>query len=107
MKHVRYNNFSETSTFARPGVVLNGNLTGDLGAAYARLRVEDQGDPNGRATAALAIPNRMHDILAAGAPALTAVEQAEAYLKKILKKEGRKAKGLDGEALFTPWKETR
>jgi acylpyruvate hydrolase len=107
MKHVRYNNFSETSTFARPGVVLNGNLTGDLCAAYARIRVEEQNDPNGRDTANLAIPNRMRDILAAGAPALTAVDQADKYLKKILKKEGRKAKGLDGEVLFTPWKETR
>ena len=37
MKYVRYNNFAETSTFARPGVVLDGNLTGDIRAAYARL----------------------------------------------------------------------
>ncbi|MEL0107100.1 MAG: fumarylacetoacetate hydrolase family protein [Rhodospirillales bacterium] len=107
MKFVRFNNFSETSTFARPGVVLDGNLTGDLRAAYARLRVEEQNDPKGRQTAAYVIPGHLREILAAGEPSLTAVDQAHKYLKKILKKEGRKAKGLDGEVLFTPWKETR
>ena len=107
MKYVRFNNFSETSTFARAGVVLVGNLTGDLRAAYARLRVEGQGDPRGRQTAALAISGHLREILTAGEPALTAVDQAHKFLKKILKKEGRKAKGLDGEVLFTPWKETR
>ena len=88
-------------------MVLDGNLTGDIRAAYARLRVEEQNDPRGRETGSATIPNRMNDILAAGAPALAAVDQAVKFLKKILKKEGRKAKGLDGEVLFTPWKETR
>jgi 2-keto-4-pentenoate hydratase/2-oxohepta-3-ene-1,7-dioic acid hydratase in catechol pathway len=107
MKFVRYNNFSETSTFARPGVVLKGNLTGDLRAAYARLRKEEKGDPRARATAAHRIPGHLREILAVGAYSLKAVKQANDYLEKILKKEGAKALGLDGEVLFTPWKQTR
>ncbi|MEQ8195807.1 MAG: fumarylacetoacetate hydrolase family protein, partial [Rhodospirillales bacterium] len=108
MKFVRFNNFSETGTFARPGVVLdNGKLTGDLRAAYARWRKEAKGDPRARATAAHRIPGHLREILAAGGSSLKAVKQAADFLEKTLKKDGAKARGIDGEVLFTPWKETR
>ncbi len=100
MKIARYNFSGESTTLARPGAVIDEHM-GDLRAGYARYLAEQQHDPKSRETAAARMPASVLNMLKAGAPALAIVATTIDYLRGLRKTEPA-ARGLDGEALFTP-----
>jgi acylpyruvate hydrolase len=101
MKLMRYNTSSQPETLARLGVLVNGDLVGDLRAAYARYLVEEKGDSQGREIAALRLPGDLRSFISIGAAASNAAKSAYEYLSGLAKGKGN-SKGLEGEPLLVP-----
>jgi acylpyruvate hydrolase len=106
MKLMRYNRSVEPATLARLGVLLPGDLVGDMRAGYARYLVEEKKDPQGREIATLRMQPHIAQLLAIGPPAWDAVTAAREYLHKISVGDPG-ATGLDGEPLVSPLIECR
>jgi 2-keto-4-pentenoate hydratase/2-oxohepta-3-ene-1,7-dioic acid hydratase in catechol pathway len=106
MKLARFNITSEPVTRARTGVVLDGDIVGDLRAGYAKYLVEEAGDIQGREIAALRIPPDVKHILHVGRASRQAIEAATIWLAAQYAKRAD-AKGLDAEQLFTPLAQAR
>ncbi|MBI3042726.1 MAG: fumarylacetoacetate hydrolase family protein [Betaproteobacteria bacterium] len=101
MRLVRFNALSEPVSRARTGVLLAGDIVGDLRAGYSAYLVEEAKDPQGRELAGLRIPPDVRQILHVGQPARLAVERSAAWLTERHAKNPE-GKGLDGETLFVP-----
>ncbi len=106
MKIVRFNATSEPIARARTGVLLAGDVVGDLRAAYASTLVEQAKDVQGRELAALRIPADVRQLLHVGPPARQALEQAAAWLAAEHRRDAGR-KGIDGEPLFFPLADVR
>lgn len=105
MRWVRFNRTAEPPSLARLGVVLNGVTVGDLRAGYASM-LDAQGDQHARDIAALRVPRVIAALLASGDGGLRVVTDVAGWLAERLAAEPG-ARGLDGEALFTPLAECR
>src|SRR5882672_2620156 len=101
MRLLRFNALNEPVSRARTGVLLAGDIVGDLRAGYATCLVEEGKDVQGREIAGLRIPPDVRQILHVGGPARVAVERAAAWLAERYAKYPN-GKGLDGEMLFVP-----
>lgn len=101
MRVLRFNALSEPVSRARTGVLLAGDVVGDLRAGYAACLVEEAKDAQGREIAGLRIPPDVRQILHVGGPARLALERAAAWLAERYAKNPD-GKGLDGEMLFVP-----
>ena len=106
VKLLRYNHTAEPTSRARLGLLLEGDLVADLRAGYARQRIEERGDPQGRELAALRLPPHLVPFLQIGRAAWEAVEEARAWLARLARSDPR-AQDVDGEPLFTPLAECR
>ncbi len=104
MKLMRYNHNSEPTSLARLGVMVEGEMVGDLRAAYARCLVE-KGDTQGRQVAALRMPPHLVSYLQIGPAARDAVAEAKEFLDKLASDSS--TTGLDGESLLIPLPEAR
>jgi len=98
---VRYNIVGEPVTCARTGVLLPGDVVGDLRAGYAACLLEQDRDAQARELAALRVPPDLRQILHDGAPARLALERAAAWLGETLSRKPDAA-GPDGEPLLVP-----
>jgi 2-keto-4-pentenoate hydratase/2-oxohepta-3-ene-1,7-dioic acid hydratase in catechol pathway len=101
MRLLRFNALSEPVSRARTGVLLTGDVIGDLRAGYAACLAEEEKDAQGREIAGLRVPPDVRQILHNGRPARMAVERAAAWLVQRYTKSPD-GKGLDGEVLFVP-----
>ncbi len=106
MKLMRYNISPEPVTLARLGVLLPGELVGDMRAGYAHLLATQNGDGQAREIAALRMPPHIVQFLNIGAPGWEAARQCHDYLAGLAKRDSA-ATGLDGEPLFTPFAKCR
>ncbi|MGH8618916.1 MAG: fumarylacetoacetate hydrolase family protein [Burkholderiales bacterium] len=101
MRIVRYNIVGEPVACARTGVLLPGEVVGDLRAGYAACLLAQDGDAEAAALAALRVPPDVRAILHQGAPARQALERAAAWLADTLARKSD-ATGPEGEPLFVP-----
>lgn len=101
MKIVRYNIVGEPVACARTGVLLPGDVVGDLRAGYAACLLAQDGDEQARELAALRVPPDVRLILHHGVPARQALERAAAWLGETLARKPD-ATGPEGEPLFVP-----
>ncbi len=101
MRLVRFNALTEPVSRARTGVLLAGDIVGDLRAGLAACLVEEDKDAQGREIAGLRIPPDVRQILHVGVPARRAIERAAGWLAGRYAKDPE-SPGLDGEALFVP-----
>lgn len=101
MRLLRFNALSEPVSRARTGVLLAGDIVGDLRAGYATCLVQEGNDVQGREIACLRIPPDVRQILHVGGPARLAVERAATWLAERYAKTPD-SKGLDGEMPFVP-----
>ena len=106
MRIARYNAKTESTSHARSGVVLTGDVVADLRAGCARFLVEKCGDAQGREIAAARCGETIASLIAGGAVAQDLVARVLPYLGDLLKSDPR-ATGLDGEPLFTPLADCR
>jgi acylpyruvate hydrolase len=106
MKLLRYNCSTQPVTTARLGLLLPGDLVGDMRAGYARYLVEKKGDGQGREVAALRMQPHIAAFLGIGSPGWDAAMTAQDYLTELSRAD-RSAAGLEGEPLFTPLTECR
>ncbi len=106
MRIVRFNVVGEPVSRARTGVLLAGDVVGDLRAGYAACLLAQDRDEQARALAALRVPPDVQLILHHGVPARQALERAAAWLgETLIRSPG--ATGPDGEALFVPLAQAR
>jgi hypothetical protein len=98
---VRFNIVGEPVSRARTGVLLAGDVVGDLRAGYAACLLSQDDDSQARDLAALRVPPDVRSILQQGAPARQALERAAAWLADTLARNPN-ATGPDGEPLFVP-----
>ncbi|MCY4551546.1 MAG: fumarylacetoacetate hydrolase family protein [Defluviicoccus sp.] len=103
MKLVRYARVGASPDAGRAGILVEGDLVGDLRAAYAAYLIERQGDPQGREIAVLRFPANWAQHLAIGAVGRDALAAASDWLSGA----ERDASGPDGEPLFVPLSEVR
>ncbi len=101
MRIVRYNIVGEPVACARTGVLLPGDVVGDLRAGYAACLLAQDGDEQARDLAALRVPPDVRLILHQGVPTRQALERAAAWLGETLARKPDAA-GPNGEALFVP-----
>lgn len=101
MKLMRYNISGEAVTLARLGVLLPGDLVGDMRAGYAHHLASSKADGQAREVAALRMPAHIASFLAIGEPGWEAARSCYEHLAALAKRDSA-ATGLDGEALFTP-----
>jgi 2-keto-4-pentenoate hydratase/2-oxohepta-3-ene-1,7-dioic acid hydratase in catechol pathway len=101
MRILRFNMQTEAVSAARTGVLLGGDMIGDLRAGYAACRAQLAGDNHAREIAALRLPPNINDILNFGGVTQAVVAEAAAWLAQTLEKNPE-AKGLSGEPLFSP-----
>ena len=101
MRLVRFNVAGEPVSCARTGVLLPGDVVGDLRAGYAACLLAQDSDAQARALAALRVPPDVRLILHNGVPARQALERAAAWLGETLARKPD-ATGPDGEPLFVP-----
>ncbi|MCW5605822.1 MAG: fumarylacetoacetate hydrolase family protein [Burkholderiales bacterium] len=106
MRLLRFNAVDEPVSRARTGVLLAGDIAGDLRAGYAACLVEQEKDVQGREIAGLRIPPDVRQILHAGRPAREAIERAATWLAERYA-ENPDGRGADGEALFVPLSRAR
>ncbi len=106
MRIARYNAKSESTSFARTGILLPGDMMADFRAGCARYLAEKAGDPQARELAKLRCGGDIVAFLKNGSPAGELAASAVPYLGDLLKSDPA-AKGLDGEPLFTPLGECR
>jgi 2-keto-4-pentenoate hydratase/2-oxohepta-3-ene-1,7-dioic acid hydratase in catechol pathway len=99
MKILRFNALTEPVSRARTGVLLAGDVIGDLRAGLAACLAEEDKDAQGREIANLRVPPDVRQILHAGAPARRALARAAEWLARRHAKDPE-SKGVDGEALF-------
>jgi acylpyruvate hydrolase len=99
---LRYSPRSHASiSAARLGVLLSGELIGDLNAGYAGHLARPSGEATARSLAMRRIPNETADLLRAGEPAWDAARKALAYLSDIANSDPD-ARGPEGERLILP-----
>ncbi len=98
MKLVSYIAEGERPKARRSGVILDGDVVGDLRAGYARLRAE-QGDLQAEDVAQLRIPAESAALLAAGPAAMEAARDAAAWLTRLHETEPD-VRGLEDEPIF-------
>ncbi len=101
MRLLRFNALNEPVSRARTGVLLAGDVVGDLRAGYATYLVEETKDPQGRDIAGLRIPPDVRHILHVGEAARSALELAATWLGRRYA-SASDSKGVDGELLFVP-----
>lgn len=101
MRILRFNMQAEPVTAARTGVLLGGDMIGDLRAGYAAMLAQASGDAHAREIAALRLPPNINDILNTGGVTRAVIAEAAAWLAQALQKNPE-AKGLAGEPLFSP-----
>lgn len=106
MKLMRYNIQGEAVTLARLGVLLPGELVGDLRAGYAHFLATEKSDGQAREVAALRMPAHIAQFLQIGAPGWEAAREAQEHLARLAKRDSA-ASGLDGEPLMTPLAKAR
>jgi len=106
MRIARYNAVREPVSRARTGAIVADGVIGDLRPGYAKYLLEEAGDSQGREIAALRIPADVRYILHVGEPALSALETSAQWLSRVHAREPA-ARGVDGEALFTPVAQAR
>jgi acylpyruvate hydrolase len=103
---MRYNLSTEPVTLARLGVLLPGDLVGDMRAGYAHFLANEKGDGQAREIAALRMPPHIVQFLAIGAPGWEGARQCYEHLAALARRDSA-ASGLDGEPLFTPLAKVR
>jgi len=101
MRIARFNITGEPVSCARTGVILAGDVVADLRAGYTKYLIEEARDVQGRELAALRMPADVTRILHVGGPARAAMEETAAWLAELYARTPE-ARGVDGEALFTP-----
>ena len=101
MRLLRFNALTEPVSRARTGVLLAGDIVGDLRAGLAACLAEEDKDAHAREIAGLRVPPDVRQILHAGVPARRAIERAAGWLGARHVKDPA-SKGLDGEPLFVP-----
>lgn len=106
MKLMRYNNLNQPISLARLGVLLPGDLVGDMRAGYATYLEQVKGDTQAREIAALRMPVHIAQFLAIGPAGWDAAKVVYAYLAELCLKD-RTIRGLDDKPLFTPIAECR
>jgi acylpyruvate hydrolase len=106
MKLMRYNLSTEPVTLARLGVLLPGDLVGDMRAGYAHFLANEKGDGQAREIAALRMPPHILQFLAIGAPGWEGARQCYEHLAALARRDSA-ASGLDGEPLLAPLAKVR
>ena len=106
MKLVRYARKGALPGAGRAGILLDGDLIGDLRAAYAAYLIDRKGDPQGREIAALRFPGNWARHFAIGGAGCDALAAASDWLSGRAAAD-RDALGPDGEPLFAPLAEVR
>lgn len=101
MRILRFNMQTEAVSAARTGVLLGGDMIGDLRAGYAACRAQLAGDNHAREIAALRLPPNINDILNFGGVTHAVIAETTAWLAQTFEKNPE-AKGLSGEPLFSP-----
>lgn len=76
MKLVRYAKKGAPESGARAGIVLDGNLIGDLRAGYASYLLTKANDPQGREIAALRFPANLAEHISLGSVGQAALGSA-------------------------------
>ncbi len=106
MRLVRYRQRGLSSAAGRPGVLLDGNLIGDLRAGYAAYLINEKNDPQGREIAELRFPGNWTEHLAIGAAGRDALDAAVDWLSDRAS-DNHDARGPVGELLFASLAEVR
>lgn len=101
MRILRFNMQTEAVSAARTGVLLGGNMIGDLRAGYAACRSQVAGDSHAREIAAMRLPPNINDILNFGGVTQAVIAETADWLAQTLEKNPE-ARGLSGEPLFSP-----
>jgi hypothetical protein len=87
MRLMRFHRLSEPSVRARLGVLLAGNVVGDLRSGYARYLADQHGDGRAREVSALRIPPQLGQLLQDGRAAWEAVRRAADWLASRLSQD--------------------
>ncbi len=101
MRIMRFNRVTESTNRARLGVLLDGDLVGDLRAGYARYLIEEQGDAQGPEIAGLRVPPHLGQLLQIGSAAREAVLATADWLRQLARHDAT-TRDSDGGPLFTP-----
>lgn len=99
MKLMRYSGLREPVSLARLGVLLPGDLVGDMRAGYSLFLAHKKNDTQARELAALRLPRHLAQFLAIGPAGWDAARTAYEYLA-ALSLEDRTLRGVDNEPLF-------
>ncbi|MBI3044933.1 MAG: fumarylacetoacetate hydrolase family protein [Betaproteobacteria bacterium] len=106
MKILIYNRNSESINLRRMGLLLEGDIVADLRAGYALYLTHEKGNAKGKEIAHVCMPRPIADFLQLGPAAFDILNVTHEMLNKLARSD-RAATGLDGEPLFSPFKECR